>query len=86
MKQLFVDHKATTIFFEDDVHIEKIKDWVREQINFKNGLKFGLNEPHSCSVTSEVVERNKNKFEVITISGDEDLLEMVLETIIPIKL
>ena len=77
MKQLFKSGNATTLFFEDETSLEDIRDWLSINIHTGNDM-FNLNEAHTAKV--EIYGAD------ILISGDEDLVEITLETITPVKI
>ena len=77
MKQLFVNGKATTLFFEDTATTEDICDWLSINAHTGNDM-INLNEPHTAKFESDG--------DTIFVSGDEDSLEVTWEYIIPIKL
>jgi len=58
--------KPTGFHFGGDASPKKVADWVRENLD-----RFDLNEPHSCKVTQF--------HEDITISGDEDIVLLVVK-------
>jgi len=77
MKQLFINGDATTIFFNSSVSLERILNWVEDEINFNisNNI-FNLSEPQTCGADIEEG--------VITIWGDEDSLTLTIEEITPL--
>jgi hypothetical protein len=70
VRDVATDH--LNIFFEKNVSNKEIRAWVEKNINIPD---FNLNEPHSCEVTEA--------FGNITISGDEDLVFLSIENIVP---
>ena len=76
MKQLFVNGKATVLFFNSTASYDDIFEWVHEKVMFSEDNIFNLNEQHSCSVNSSD--------EGILICGDEDCVKIVIENIVPI--
>jgi len=60
------------LFFNLLTENRKIADWVASNLN-----QFNLNEPHSCTVDLAVGG-------VISISGDEDSVELLITEIEPI--
>lgn len=80
MRQLFRNGQATTLFFNDFTSMEGIVNWVKANVRDNSNL-FNLNEAHSCSVCE-----GSGEVKSIIISGDEDEVELILETIIPVAL
>lgn len=78
LRQLFVNGKATTMFFTDSTDL--ICEWFNDPLssNIEDHIPF-LNEAWSCSAT-------KGGENEITISGDEDLVELVLEEVKSVKI
>ena len=63
IKKLFINGDPSHIEFHFDSSDENIEKWVRENLN-----RFSLNEEHSCEISRDD--------KLITISGDEDLMEI----------
>ncbi len=76
MKNLFINGNSTTLFFSEKASFDDIFEWVQEQVMFSDTNIFDLNEQHSCSVS--------NHWDGMSISGDEDLKTVTIETITPI--
>ena len=76
MQQLFLNGKATTLFFSDTVSYDDIFEWVQDQLYDQTNL-FNLNEQHSCTPN--------NSFDgSIAIYGDKDHAVITIENITPI--
>jgi len=73
MKQIFKSHRATTLFFNDNVSTQSIATWINSELITGCDL-FGLNEAHSCRA------KTINDDEII-ISGDEDCLDLQIELV-----
>ena len=82
MKQLLIRENPSTIFFYDTVTAYSVVNWINELIIHNDILidsLFNLNETHSCK--AEVVSETE-----ISINGDEDMIEISIKEITPIKL
>ena len=77
MKQLFINGKASTLFFSEKSSFDDIFEWVQERLFLDKTNLFNLNEQHSCSV-------NNSFNSSIVISGDEDRVVITIEEITPI--
>ena len=76
MKQLIFNGVESSLFFTPQSSIEEIISWVESSI-LSDEIGFELNEPHSC-VVQPISDRE------ILISGDEDLVVVLISDIIPI--
>ena len=65
--------EPTGFHFKGVIHSRNIAEWVRDNLD-----KFNLNEPHSCKVTQFGDD--------ITISGDEDIVLLVVKELEIIEL
>ncbi len=77
MKQLFINGNATTLFFKNQTSFDNIFEWIKKQIMFSETNLFNLNEQYSCIV-------EKDNINIIKIKGDEDLMIITIEEIIPL--
>jgi len=78
MKQLFINGKATTLFFNDEDSNERIAEWINFRMHDSDN-PFNLNEDWSA--------RADHMFDdTIHISGDEDMVEITLEKLTPINI
>lgn len=73
MKRLFINGKASDLFFSKKASFESIFQWVELEVIINERNPFNLNEQHSCSTS-----RHSN---TIFISGDEDSKEITIEQI-----
>lgn len=73
MKRLFINGKASDLFFSNQASFDDIFEWVQEQAMFDSQNIFNLNEQHSCSVS--------NSIDGMWITGDEDSKEITIEQI-----
>tara|TARA_R110001599_G_scaffold22350_2_gene82488 strand:+ start:1479 stop:1712 length:234 start_codon:yes stop_codon:yes gene_type:complete len=73
MKQLFINGKASDLFFSKQASFESIFEWVKLEVILNTTNPFNLNEQHSCSTS---IHSN-----TICISGDEDSKEITIEQI-----
>lgn len=73
MKRLFINGKASDLFFSKESSFDDIFEWVQEQAMFDSQNIFDLNEQHSCSVS--------NSIDGMWITGDEDSKEITIEQI-----
>jgi len=80
MKQLFINEKATTLFFETDISFDEIFQWIFKQVMFSESNIFNLSEKHSCCLD------NGNSENEVVISGDEDFVTITIEEITPVKI
>ncbi len=69
MKRLFKNDRELEFFFEDEVTIEQIAEWVVEKIEL-----LDPNEAFSCNV--EVLDG------IIVVSGDEDSFELEVRDVV----
>lgn len=65
MKRLVRNGRELEFFFDSNVTLEQVKDWVYLEIE-----KLDPNEAHSCEV--EIIDNS------IWVSGDEDQMELTL--------
>lgn len=80
MKILTVENhpEFPSLYFERDAKIERVMRYLKR--HFEEHYSSLLNEPHSCTLSFNTNEDH----DIVHISGDEDLLTLRLETIIPI--
>jgi hypothetical protein len=70
MKQLYFGDKPTSIFFEKNVKMKDVVNWVNRKLIYSDNI-FDLNEQHSCKAIN--IDNT-----TIVISGDEDYKEIEL--------
>jgi len=58
-------------YFTNEATNKKIGNWVKKNLNMP---ELDLNEPHSCTVTTEVNH--------ITVYGDEDFISMEVAPVV----
>ena len=73
MKRLFINGKASDLFFSKEASFESIFEWVELEVIINTTNPFNLNEQRSCSTS---IHSN-----TICISGDEDSKEITIEQI-----
>ncbi len=69
MKQLIINGTKVHLFFNESIQNSKIAIWINDNLD-----RFDLNEPHSCEVSLVL-------FDFILIRGDEDLMEINIQSI-----
>lgn len=77
MNRLFFWDNPTEFFFDNSTTTEEIGEWLSNNIISGNKL-FKLNEEHSCEV--RIDDEN-----LITIKGDEDLVYVTIQPIVPVN-
>ena len=70
MKQLKINGNKSHFFFNESIQNSKIAIWINDNLD-----RFELNEPNSIYEVSLVL------FDKILIRGDEDLIEIGIESI-----
>jgi hypothetical protein len=78
MKQLFINGKATILFFNDGDSNERIAEWINFRMHDIDN-PFNLNEKWSARVEHMIDD-------TIHIVGDEDSVLITLEKIFPINI
>ena len=78
MKQLFINEKATTLFFNDEDSNERIAEWINFRMHDSDN-PFNLNEDWSARADHMIDD-------TIHISGDEDMAEIIKVLITPINI
>jgi len=79
MLQLFVSGNPSKLFFESDIDPELLRQWFTCLIH-TDDLPFAVNELHSCSCS---VSLSTDYGITLTISGDEDLIELNFILVFP---
>ena len=69
MKQLIINGSKAHFFFNEVIRNSRIAVWVNDNLD-----RFNLNEAHSCEVSLVLFDR-------ILIRGDEDRVEIDIESI-----